>query len=127
MNLPDDVLYTKEHEWVRQEGDLVVIGISDHAQGELGDIVFVELPDVGAQVKRSESFGVVESVKTASDLYAPVSGEVVAINDGLEAAPEKVNQEPYTGGWMIKVRPSSWSAEKDQLLSPADYRTLVEE
>ena len=126
MQFPDNVVYTKEHEWVRQEGDLLVIGISDHAQSELGDIVFVELPAIGAALTRAESFGVVESVKTASDLYCPVSGAVVAINEALEEAPEKVNQDPYGEGWMLKIKPSSWEADQTDLLSSADYRTLVE-
>jgi len=117
---PDDRKYTKEHEWARLEGDTAVVGITDYAQGELGDVVFVELPDVGRQLTQGQAFGVVESVKAASDLYAPVSGEVVEVNGQLQQSPELVNTEPFAGGWMIKVRVAN-KAELDKLLDAAGY------
>jgi len=127
MNVPADLLYTEEHEWVRLEGDVAVVGITDYAQHELGDVVYVELPEVGSTVEQGKPFGVVESVKAASDLYAPVSGEVVEVNTALEDAPELVNNDPYGEGWMIKVRPSNWEAEKANLLDAEAYRRLIEE
>lgn len=127
MNIPADLLYTDEHEWVRLEGDIAVVGITDYAQHELGDVVYVELPEVGTTVEQGEPFGVVESVKAASDLYAPVSGEVVEVNTALEDAPELVNNDPYGEGWMIKVRPSDWEVEKANLLDAEAYRRLIEE
>lgn len=127
MNIPADLLYTDEHEWVRLEGDIAVVGITDYAQHELGDVVYVELPEVGTTVEQGKPFGVVESVKAASDLYAPVSGEVVEINTALEDAPELVNNDPYGEGWMIKVRPTDWEGEKANLLDAEAYRRLIEE
>ncbi len=124
MNVPDDLLYTEEHEWVRAEGDVVTVGITDYAQGELGDIVFVELPEVGSQTRQMEPFGSIEAVKAVSDLYAPVSGEVVEVNKKLEDSPEVINQDPYGEGWMIKVRTSD-PKELDNLLSAEDYRKLI--
>ena len=119
MNAPAELKYTEEHEWVRVEGNLATVGITDFAQCELGDIVFVELPKVGDTVTKGESFGNVESVKTVSELYAPVSGKVVKVNEALEEAPEKINESPYGDGWMIVVEISDpeelnrlWSAEK---------------
>ena len=117
---PDDLFYTKEHEWVRFEGQTARIGITDFAQSELGDIVFVELPDVDAEIRLGETFGTVESVKTVSDLYAPVSGKVIEVNEELTDAPEKVNEEPYSGGWMIVVQLSS--DVRDGLLTAAQYQ-----
>ncbi|MBI3972871.1 MAG: glycine cleavage system protein GcvH [Chloroflexi bacterium] len=117
---PTDCKYTKEHEWVRLEGDTAVVGITDYAQDQLGDVVFVELPEAGSTVKQHETFGVVESVKAASDLYAPVSGEVLEANGALQDSPELVNTEPYGGGWMLKVRPSDPS-ELDSLMDAAAY------
>ncbi len=122
MSVPEGLLYTKEHEWIRQEGDVVVVGITHHAQDQLGDVVFVELPDVGASIAEGDTFGTVESVKAVSDLYAPVTGEVVEINEGLEDAPESVNSDAYGEGWMIKVKVSG---ETEGLLSPADYQALL--
>lgn len=104
LNLPGDVFYTEEHEWARQEGDVVVIGISDYAQDQLGDIVFVELPEVGDSFKRGDEFGTLESVKAVSELYLPIGGEIVAVNQELEDAPEFINQDPYNG-WIVKVSP----------------------
>ena len=118
--------YLKSHEWARQEDDEIVVGIPDHAQEQLGDIVYVELPEVGDEVARGEAFGSVESVKAASDIYAPVSGVVSAINEELEDAPELVNQDPYGKGWMIKIEPSDLE-EWDELLTPEAYEQIVEE
>ena len=123
MSVPDDLKYTKSHEWVRTEGDTATIGITEHAQEELGDVVFVELPDEGATIEAGESFGTVESVKAVSDLYAPVGGEVVEVNSSLEDAPEKINDDPYGEGWIVKLRTS----EEADLLSPEEYEKVVEE
>ncbi len=124
---PQDRRYSREHEWARPETESeVTVGISDYAQSELGDIVFVELPAVGTSFKQMEPFGVVESVKAVSDLYAPVSGEVVAINSGLEMAPELVNDEPFGGGWMIRLRIGD-PAELDSLLDSTAYDALIDE
>ena len=117
---PTENKYTKDHEWVRLEGDVAVIGITDYAQSELGDVVFVELPAPGAEVKQGETFGVVESVKAASDLYAPVSGTVLEANAALQDAPEQVNAEPFGSGWMLKVRPSD-TGELATLMDAAAY------
>ena len=124
MASPTDCKFTREHEWVRLEGDVAVVGITDYAQTELGDVVFVELPAGGTTVSQGESFGVVESVKAASDLYAPLSGEVLEANPALQDAPELVNQQPYGGGWMLKVRPSD-RRELDNLLDAAAYDEYV--
>lgn len=121
---PTENRYTKEHEWVRLEGDTAIVGITEFAQSELGDVVFVELPEAGSSVKQGQSFGVVESVKAASDLYAPVSGQVVEVNGYLQDAPDLVNREPYTGGWMLKVKPSDPS-QLNGLLDAAGYDAHV--
>lgn len=126
MNLPKELRYSKEHEWVKDEGDKVRIGITDFAQSELGDIVFVELPEVGAEITADEPFGSVESVKTVSELYAPVSGKVVEVNGELEGSPELVNDSPYEEGWMILVEVSNKS-ELDNLLSAEEYEKMVSE
>ncbi|HEX5911849.1 MAG TPA: glycine cleavage system protein GcvH [Rubrobacter sp.] len=123
MNIPEDLQYTKSHEWVRIEGDTATIGITDHAQDELGDVVFVELPDEGATFDAGESFGTVESVKAVSDLYAPVGGEVVEVNSALEDAPENINEDPYGEGWIVKLR----TTDDPDLLSPEEYEKVVEE
>ena len=123
MAVPEDLQYTKSHEWVRTEGDTATIGITDHAQEELGDVVFVELPDEGATLKAGDSFGTVESVKAVSDLYSPVGGEVVEVNSSLADAPEKINDDPYGEGWIVKLRTS----EEPDLLSPEEYEKVVEE
>lgn len=123
MNIPEDLQYTKSHEWVRMEGDTATIGITDHAQDELGDVVFVELPDEGATFDAGESFGTVESVKAVSDLYAPVGGEVVEVNSALEDAPENINEDPYGEGWIVKLR----TTDEADLLSPQEYEKVVEE
>lgn len=126
MNLPSELKYTKEHEWVKVEGELVKIGITDFAQSELGDIVFVELPEVGEEIKQDEPFGNVESVKTVSELFAPVSGEVVEINEALEDEPEQVNDSPYDEGWMIIVKPDNLG-DVEQLLTAEQYQAVIEE
>lgn len=126
MNLPEDLKYSKEHEWVRQEGNKVYIGITDFAQSELGDIVFVELPEEGDEVEADESFGSVESVKTVSELYSPVTGAVVEVNEELEDSPEYVNDSPYEDAWMIVVELSDES-ELDELLTADEYKAFVEE
>lgn len=105
MSIPNELKYTSDHEWVRIEGEDFVIGITDHAQDSLGDVTFVELPDIGARFEDKAVFGVVESVKAASDLYMPVTGEIIEVNDSLNDSPEKVNSDPYGNGWMIKIRP----------------------
>ena len=120
LNFPDDVRYAKSHEWARLGGDTVKVGISDYAQDQLGDIVFVELPEVGDTFGKGEEFGTVESVKAVSELYMPVAGEIVAINDTLEDAPEKVNNSPYSDGWMLEVKADNPS-ELDDLLDPNAY------
>ena len=123
MTIPEDLQYTKSHEWVRVEGDTVTIGITDHAQDELGDVVFVELPDEGATFDAGESFGTVESVKAVSDLYTPVGGEVVEVNSTLEDAPENINEDPYGEGWIVKLR----TTDEADLLSPEEYEKVVAE
>ena len=123
-NIPADLKYTKEHEWAKREGDKVRVGITHYAQEQLGDVVFVELPKVGTKVTSQKTFGVVESVKAVSDLFAPVSGEVVEVNGELAQKPETVNQDPYGKGWMIVVKPSS-KAEWDQLLTAQQYEEYL--
>ena len=125
MSIPGDLRYTAAHEWLRQEGEVAVIGITEHAQGELGDVVYLELPEVGGEIVQGESFGVIESVKAASDLYAPISGEVTAVNGALEAAPQLVNESPYDGGWLLKVRPSRFADEQAALLDATAYTDLL--
>ena len=125
MSIPEELLYTKEHEWTRIDDNVATIGITDYAQGELGDIVYIELPEVGTQVNQGDSFGTIEAVKAVSDLYAPLSGEVVEINESLNDEPEKVNQDPYDKGWMIKIQISDES-EKEELLGSAQYEDLVQ-
>jgi len=122
--VPSDLRYTKDHEWVRVDGDEATIGITEYAAGQLGDIVFVELPAVGRSVEQFATFGVVESVKAVSDLFAPLSGEVTAANEALSGQPELVNQEPYGGGWMLRLRVVD-TAELDGLLDAAAYDALI--
>ncbi len=121
---PEDRMYTEEHEWVLVDGESATVGITKYAQDQLGDIVYVELPKVGATLQRAQPFGVVESVKTASDLYSPISGEVVEVNGAVVDTPELVNTSPYADGWMIKLRPSDPS-ELDGLMDAAAYRAHV--
>lgn len=124
MKILKDLLYTEEHEWVSVEEDVATIGITDYAQGELGDVVFVELPAVGAEVKQMESFGTIEAVKAVSDLFAPISGQVVEINEALADQPELVNKDPYVDGWMIKIKLSDLS-ELESLLKADAYKSLI--
>ena len=122
---PTDLSYARSHEWLRADGDEVTIGITDYAQQALGDVVFAELPEVGRTLAAGEMFGVVESVKAASDVYAPVSGEVTAINEALLDAPETLNSDPYSEGWMIKLKPSSLEDERARLLDAPAYEQHV--
>jgi len=124
LNFPDDARYAESHEWVRTEGDKVKIGISDYAQDQLGDIVFVELPEVGDTFNKGEEFGTVESVKAVSELYMPVAGEIFAINSSLEESPEKVNNTPYGDGWMIEVKADNPSEVDDLMDNNAYLETL---
>jgi glycine cleavage system H protein len=126
METPNDLKYTEEHEWVRVEGNTAFIGITDYAQGELGDIVFVELPEAGAEVKQGETFGTIEAVKTVSDLYAPVTGTIAEINGDLEDHPEQINKSPYADGWMLKIELND-PAELESLLDADAYRSHVGE
>ncbi len=124
MNIPSELKYTKDHEWIRIEGDTATVGITDFAQGELGDIVYVEVETLDETLDKDEVFGTVEAVKTVSDLFLPLSGEIVAFNEALEDEPEKVNSDPYGEGWMIKIKLSD-SSEIESLLSDSDYKELV--
>ncbi|MDR0224006.1 MAG: glycine cleavage system protein GcvH [Myroides odoratus] len=124
MNLPANLKYTKDHEWVAIEGDIATVGITDFAQRELGDIVYVEVETLDQTLDKDEVFGTVEAVKTVSDLFLPLSGEVIEFNEGLETEPELVNQDPYGAGWMIKIKISDLS-EVDTLLSDAAYKELI--
>lgn len=124
MNIPANLKYTKDHEWVSVEGDVATIGITDFAQGELGDIVYVEIETVGETLNQEEVFGSVEAVKTVSDLFMPLSGEIIAFNEDLESMPESVNTDPYGDGWMIKVKIANPS-ELEALLDAAGYQALV--
>ena len=120
MEVPDNLLYTQEHEWIRVDGNNAIVGITQFAQDQLGDIVFVELPEVGTVIEKEPPFGVVESVKTVSDLYAPVSGTVKAVNQELESSPEQVNNAPYGSGWIIEIEISDKN-ELEKLMSPEKY------
>ena len=124
MQFPENLKYSKDHEWIRVEGDLAYIGITDFAQGELGDIVFIDVDTEGEELGRDEVFGSVEAVKTVSDLYLPVAGEILEVNDGLEDAPESVNEDPYGKGWMVKIKVSH-PAELDELMDVAAYQALL--
>lgn len=124
MNIPQDLKYTKDHEWVKVEGDTATIGITDFAQGELGDIVYVEVDTLDESLEREEVFGTVEAVKTVSDLFLPLAGEIVSFNDNLEDEPEKVNSDPYGDGWMVKVKFTD-AAQLDDLLTPEEYKEII--
>ena len=124
MSIPAELKYTKDHEWVRAEGEILTIGITDFAQSELGDIVYVEVDTLDETLEAEEVFGTVEAVKTVSDLFLPVAGEVIEFNEALEDEPEKVNDDPYGAGWMIKLKCTNIS-ELDELLSAEDYKTLI--
>ena len=125
MNIPENLLYTTEHEWVSYKSSDVIVGITDYAQSQLGDIIFVELPEVGASFKSGEVFGEIEAVKTVSELYAPISGKVLSINKELESSPEKVNLTPYSDGWLIKISPEN-PKEKESLLTNVSYQKSIE-
>ena len=124
MNVPNDLKYTKDHEWVKIENDIAIIGITDFAQGELGDIVYVEEDTLDETLQKEEVFGTVEAVKTVSDLFMPISGEILEFNESLETNPEKVNEDPYNEGWMIKMKVSDLS-ELEHLLSAEDYKNSI--
>ncbi len=124
MNFPQELKYTKDHEWIKVDGNTGIVGITEYAQGELGDVVFVELPSIGKKIEAGQSFGTVEAVKAVSDLYAPVSGEVTAINKEIQDTPELVNKEPYERGWMIKVKIDNPSA-LNSLLDAEAYKKLI--
>ena len=123
-NVPEELHYSKDHEWVRVEGDIAVVGITDYAQNSLGDVVYVELPKAGESFAANESFGSVESVKAVSEVFSPVSGEISAVNESLNDEPEKVNQDPYGDGWMIRVKMSN-SGEVDSMLTAAEYEDFT--
>ncbi len=125
MSAPADLRYTRTHEWLRQEGDVATIGITDHAQTELGDITYLELPEIGDEVSQAEPFGIVESVKAASDIYAPVDGEVVERNEDAVGAPDLVNASPYERAWLIKVRLKD-AAQVESMMAPTDYDAFAE-
>lgn len=126
MEFPEDLKYTREHEWVSIEGSVATIGITDHAQEQLGDVVFVELPGVGDRIEKADAFGVVESTKAVSDVYAPLSGEVTEVNDDLPDNPELINEDPYGDGWMVKVAIGD-KADLDELMTADEYRKFIEE
>ncbi len=125
MNIPADLKYTEDHEWVRVEGETVVVGITDFAQGELGDVVFVEIETEGEELNKGETFGTVEAVKTVSDLFMPLSGEVAEVNESLGDEPELVNKDPYGEGWMVKIKHND-ASQLDNLLSADDYKKMIE-
>jgi len=124
MNVPDDLKYTAEHEWIRVEGEEIVVGVTDFAQGELGDVVFIEIETEGEKLSRGDTFGTIEAVKTVSDLYMPVDGEILEVNPALEDDPELVNSKPYEGGWMIRVKLTD-SSQLDDLIPAEKYRELI--
>jgi len=124
MNVPGNLKYTKDHEWLRIEGDMGYVGVTDFAQGELGDIVFIEIETVGETLKKEEVFGTIEAVKTVSDMFMPVSGEILEMNPAIEESPDVVNKDPYGKGWMVKMKITD-PAEVDQLLSAEKYRELI--
>ncbi len=126
MEFPEDLKYTKEHEWVREDGDTVTIGITDYAQDSLGDVVYVELPEADSTITSGDTFGVVESVKAVSDLYAPVSGTVTEVNDAVVDSPESINDEPYGDAWLLKIELSD-AGELDGLMTAEDYKAYTEE
>jgi len=124
--VPKDLIFTKEHEWVQIEGDIATVGITHYAQGELGDIVFIELPETGEDVAQGESIGTIEAVKAVTDLFAPLSGEIVEINDALDGTPEIINQDPYGDGWMVRIKIADKS-ETENLLTAEQYKELIGE
>lgn len=125
MNVPKDLMYTKDHQWVKFDNNEVTIGITDFAQGELGDIIFIELPEIGREIEKDEPFGTIEAVKTVTDLLAPVTGKIIEINDEIEDSPEFVNEDCYGKGWFIKIEIDNLS-EKDKLLNAEDYQAIID-
>ena len=125
MNVPNDLKYTKDHEWVKIEGDTATVGVTDFAQGELGDIVYVEVETLGEQLQISEVFGTVEAVKTVSDLFMPISGTIIKFNETLEDEPELINDDPYGKGWMIKIKLDTLSTQTSELLDAKSYKELI--
>ncbi|KPL04038.1 MAG: glycine cleavage system protein H [candidate division Zixibacteria bacterium SM23_73_2] len=126
MEIREDLKYTREHEWIKIEGEQVIMGITDYAQGELGDVVFVELPKIGNKVEQFKPLGTIEAVKAVSDLFAPLSGEVVEVNTRIETEPSIINQDPYGEGWIVKIKPEN-TKELDSLLSKEEYEKLLEQ
>jgi len=124
MNVPEDLKYTAEHEWIRVEGEEIVVGVTDFAQGELGDVVFIEIETEGETLSMGDTFGTIEAVKTVSDLYMPLDGEIVEVNPALEDSPELVNSEPFEGGWMIRVKMAN-PAQLEDLINAEQYRALI--
>ena len=124
MNLPENLKYTDDHEWVSVKDDVAIIGITDFAQSELGDIIFVEFPDTGMSISQKDSVGTLEAVKTVADIYSPVTGEVIEVNDNLESSPELINEDPYEEGWILKIKISN-KDELDGLLSNSDYEKMI--
>lgn len=124
MNIPSELKYTKDHEWIRVDGDLATVGITDYAQGELGDVVYVELPEEGTEVSMNETFGSIEAVKAVADIFSPVSGEIVEVNEAILDAPEKVNQDAYGSGWMVKIKLTD-PDELSQLMDAAAYQKHI--
>lgn len=124
MNIPVDLKYTKDHEWIRLEGDIAFVGVTDYAQGELGDIVFIEVETVGETLEEGETFGSIEAVKTVSDLFMPIAGEVIEFNQDLNSTPELINKDPYGDGWIVKVKPEDINSIRN-LLDPEAYKELL--
>ncbi len=124
MNIPSELKYTKDHEWIKIDGDVATVGITDFAQGELGDIVYVEVETVGEELEQEEVFGTVEAVKTVSDLFLPLTGEIIEFNENLESDPELVNNDPYGAGWMVKIKISD-ASQVESLLSADDYKEII--
>ena len=125
MNVPNDLMYTNDHEWAKFDNNIVTIGVTDFAQGELGDIIFVELPEIGSEIGKDEAYGTIEAVKTVTDLLSPVTGKVVEVNEELEDSPEFVNEDCYDKGWFVKIEIADLD-EKDELLSAEDYQVIID-
>ena len=125
MNIPNDLKYTKEHEWVRIDGDIITVGITDHAQSELGDIIFIEFPELNQLISKDEPFGAIEAVKTVADLFAPVTGKILEINEALEDSPELVNSDTYGEGWIVKITDIDYS-QFDDLLDSEEYKEMID-
>ena len=124
MNIPSDLLFTKDHEWIKIENDIATVGITDYAQGELGDIIFIELPKIGDSVKLKDSIGTIEAVKTVADIYSPINGKILEVNINLEDNPESLNADPYNSGWIIKL--NKFTKNDADLLTPAQYKSLIQ-